>query len=183
MSSLEWIGYSVTRDRIQKMAEDGLFKAIGETDTLRGIVPESVVGRFRPSVGENRGSGDQGENTIPLPGIVISWLGHSRPPNAGNNDYDDGIITMLVQVVDRLDRSYDNNIESYMRWMVDIRETLQLNPYRDLCRNLGEIYLVHVTESVGPDQRAYILDEARLVNQVSLFTRARRDIGVKNYDT
>lgn len=183
MSSLEWVGYSVTRDRIKKMAEDGLFKAIGETDTLRGISPESVVGRFRPSLGENRGSGNQGESVIPLPGIIISWLGHTRPPNAGNNDYDDGVITMLVQVVDRLDRSADNNIESYMRWMVDIRETLQLNPYRDLCRNLGEIYLVHVTESVGPDQRAYILDEARLVNQVSLFTRARRDIGVKNYDT
>lgn len=183
MSSLEWTAYSVTRDRLKQMADDGVFMAVGDADTLRGISADSIVGRFSPKPVPHRTGGNQGESSIPLPGIVVSWIGHHRPENAGDNDHDIGTISMLVQIVDRTDRSYDNNMESYMRWQNDIREVLQANPYRVQSRNLGEIYFVHVTEKVGPDARAYVLDEARLVMQVSLKTRTRRDINVVNYDT
>ena len=182
MSSLEWTAYRVTRDQLKAMARDQIFTAVGE-DKIRGIDEGAVVGKFRPQASQERGSGDQGEYMLPNPGIVLSWIGHNRPVNAGENCFDDGMITMLIQVVDRLDRSLDANIESYMRWMADIREWLQANPYRDQSRNLGEIYLVHVTDYVSPDQRAYILDEARLVMTVALYTRTRRDTGVRNYDT
>lgn len=183
MSSLEWTAYSITRDTLKQMAREGVFTSIGDEDTLRGISEEAIIGRFQPKPKEERGTGNQGESRYSLPGIHIAWVGHDRPESAGEIDFDDGIITMLVQIVDRLDRSEDNNIESYMRWQTDIREWLQKNPYRDLSKNIGEIYFVHVTETVSLDNRSFIADEARLVQTVKLFTRSRRDIGVRNYDT
>ena len=69
-----------------------------------------------------------------------------------------------------------------MRWLTDIREGLQSNPYRNLDQHLGDIYLVHVKETVAPEYRSYVVDEARLVLTLLLFTRTRRDIGVKNHD-
>ena len=161
------------------MARDGIFVSIGDTDTLRGIDEEAIVGLFRPKVAEQ----NQGEAMNPLPGIHLTWLGHNRPESAGEIDFDDGIITMLVQIVDRMDRSDDNNVESYMRWQTDIREWLQKNPYRDLSKNLGEIYFVHVTDTVSPENQAFISNEARLVQTIKLFTRSRRDIEVSNYGT
>ena len=163
------------------MARKGVFIGIG-SDTLRGISEEAIIGRFRPKVQPERGSG-QRETNYPLPGIHITWMGHNRPESAGEVDYDDGIITMLVQTIDSLDSTEDNNIESYMRWQTDIREWLQVNPYRDLSPRIGEVYFVHVTESVAPENQAFLMDEARFVLTVKLFTRSRRDIGGRNYDT
>jgi hypothetical protein len=157
------------------MAEDGMFQPIGD-DTIKGISPAGIVGRFAPRIQEERGQSSQGESNLPLPGILISWLGHNRPETAGEVDRDDGQITMLIQLVDRLDRTPgDTGLESYFRWLVDIREALQENPYRSLCNQNGEIYLVHVSEKIAPDNRAYLNDEARLALQINLFTRTRRD--------
>lgn len=182
-TSLEWIAYRTTRDSLRKLADAGVFQAIGD-DQIRGVNAAGVVGRFAPKIKEERGQSDQGESNLPLPGILITWLGHKRPETAGEMNYDDGVITMLIQIVDRLDRSPgDTGIESYMRWQVDIRETLQRNPYREQCRLQGDAYFVHVTESVSADNRAYILDEARLVLQLSIFTRSRRDTGEKPHGT
>ena len=181
-TSLEFVAYKTTRDRLRAMADDGIFTAIGE-DTLQGITSEAIVGRFAPKLKQERSGGDQGESNLPLPGIIIAWVGHNRPESAGEIDMDDGIITMLIQVVDRLDRSSDNNIESYMRWLTDIREWAQYNPYRVLSPHLGEIYFVHMTETVAPEHQPFLADEARLVLTVKLFTRSRRDISVRNYDT
>lgn len=181
MSSLEFTAYRVTRDTLKQMAREGVFVGIGE-DTLRGISEEAIIGRFRPKIQPERGSGKR-ETNYPLPGIHITWMGNNRPPSAGEIDFDDGIITMLIQTIDSLDSTEDNNIESYMRWQTDIREWLQGNPYRDLSPNLGEIYFVHVTESVAPEHQPFLVDEARLVLNVQLFNRARRDSGVRNYDT
>ena len=105
------------------------------------------------------------------------------PESAGEIDFDDGVITMLVQIIDRLDRSLDNNAESYLRWQLDIREWLHKNPYRDLSKNIGEIYFVHVSDAAAPEYRAFIMDECRLASTIKLFTRCRRDIEVRNYDT
>ena len=181
MSSLEYTAYSITRDTLKTMAKKGVFVGIG-LDTLRGISEEAIIGRFRPKPMSER-SGGNSERNYPLPGIHITWMGHNRPESAGEVDYDDGIITMLIQTIDALDRSEDNNIESYMRWQTDIREWLQENPYRDLSPNLGEIYFVHVTEYTAPEHQEFLLDEARLVLTIKLFTRSRRDSGVRNYDT
>lgn len=182
MSSLEFVAYATTRDTLKRMADEGIFVAIGDVDTLPGICSEAVIARFRPAIMPERGGGDQGESNIPLPGIIITWAGHNRPETAGENDLDDGVITMIIQIVDRLDRSEDDNIESYFRWMTDIREHLQRNPYRSLCQRLGDIYLAHMTDSVEPENRHFLMDEARLVSTLKLFTRSRRDTGVVNYD-
>jgi len=181
MSSLEFTAYSITRDTLKQMAREGMFVGIG-TDTLRGISEEAIIGRFRPKPMPERSGGNR-ESNYPLPGIHLTWLGHHRPESAGEIDFDDGVITMLVQTIDELDRSEDDNIESYMRWQTDIREWMQGNPYRDLSPNLGEIYFVHVTESTAPEHQAFLMDEARLVLTAKLFTRSRRDSGVRNYDT
>jgi len=183
MSSLEFVAYRTTRDTLRKMAVDNVFQAVG-SDNLRGICPEAVTGRFAQRRAEERGQSDRGETNLVLPGILVTWAGHNRPESAGEIDYDDGIITMLIQIVDTFDRNEDNDssIESYMRWLTDIREGLQANPYRNLDQHLGDIYLVHVKETVAPEFRSYVVDEARLVLTLSLFTRTRRDIGVKNHD-
>ncbi len=116
-----------------------------------------------------KGEGRQGESNLPLPGIVVVYAGVRMPPSAGENDYDDGVMTLLVQIVDRLDYSNDNNIESYLRWQTDIRESLQKNPYRDLDSYNGNIYLVHVSDEASPDNRAFLFNEARLVSQFLCF--------------
>jgi hypothetical protein len=183
MSSLEFVSYRTTRDFLRKMATDGVFQAVGN-DNLRGICSEAVTGRFAQRRTEERGGSDRGETNLVLPGILIMWAGHNRPESAGEIDYDDGIITMIIQIVDTFDRNEDNDscIESYMRWLTDIREGLQSNPYRNLDQHLGDIYFVHVKETVAPEFRSYVIDEARLVLTLNLFTRTRRDIGVKNHD-
>jgi len=182
-TSLEWLAYRTTRDTLRSMAERNIFQPVGG-DTLRGINAAGIVGRFAPKIQPERGDGEYGESNLPLPGILITWLGHKRPETAGEIDSDDGIISMLIQLVDRLSRSPgDDGIESYMRWMADIREHLQANPYRSQGMYQGDIYFVHVTDSVSADNRAYIQDEARLVLQLSLFTRSRRDTGVKPHGT
>lgn len=182
-TSLEYVAYGTTIDILKDMAERGVFQAVGN-DTIKGVDPAGVVGRVAPKIQPHRGDGESGESNLPLPGILVTWLGHKRPETAGEIDTDDGIITMLIQVVDRLDRTPgDTGIESYMRWLSDIRENLQANPYRSKGMYVGDIYFVHVTESVSADNRAYIQDEARLVLSLSLFTRSRRDTGVKPHGT
>lgn len=187
MSSMEWVAYRVTRDTLRSMAESGVFKAIGETDRIRGISKEAVLGQFAPQMPSQRGNGDLGESNIPLPGILVTWIGHRRPETGGEVDSDDGVISMLIQLVDRLDRAGrtigDQNIESYMRWMSDVRESLQKNPYRGLDLYLGDMYHVHVTESISPNNREFVSDNARLVLQVSIFTRTRRNTEGKYHGT
>lgn len=179
-SSVEYGSYKQTIHALRSMAGRGVFRAIGQ-DTLRGIQPEAVVGRWRPRTTPQQGSGRQGESNLPLPGIVVTYVGNNRPPGAGEYDYDDGVITLIIQVVDRLDYSSDNNIESYMRWQADIREYLQKNPFQDLDSYNGCIYLVHVSEHVSAENQVYVYNEARLASQVSIFNRTRRDIGVQSY--
>jgi len=179
-SSIEHAAYKQTINALKSMASRGVFRAIGQ-DTIRGISQEAVVGRWRPKISQEKGSGSTGESQIPLPGIVVVYIGHNRPPSAGENDYDDGVITILTQVVDRLDYSNDNNIESYLRWQADVREYIQANPYRDLDSYNGDIYLTHVSDQVSAENQVYVYNEARLASQVSLFTRVRRDIGVRSY--
>ena len=67
MSSLEYTAYSVTRDTLKQMAREGIFTGIG-SDTLRGISEEAIIGRFRPKIQPERGSG-QRETNYPLPGM------------------------------------------------------------------------------------------------------------------
>lgn len=182
-TSLEWVAYRTTRDVLRSMADDGVFQPVGE-DSIRGINAAGIVGRFAPKIQPERGNGEFGESNLPLPGLLITWIGHRRPETAGEIDSDDGVISMLIQLVDRLDRTPgDTGIESYMRWLSDVRERLQANPYRSQGMYQGDMYFVHVTESVSADNRAYIQDEARLVLQLSIFTRSRRDIGVKPHGT
>ena len=182
-TSLEWVAYSATRDLLKHKASQGVFSPVGG-DSIRGIDPAAVIGRFAPKIQPQRGQSFQGESNIPLPAILITWIGHNRPVSAGENCYDDGQITMLIQVVDRLDRTPgDTGLESYMCWMNHIREALQANPYRQLTGNTGDIFLVHMSEKISGDNQAYINDEARLVCQLTLFTRSRRDTGEMPHDT
>lgn len=171
-TSLEWLAYRVTRDTIRKLADDGVLSAVGE-DTIQSVAPQSVVGDMSPRRKQDRGN--QGLPNIPLPAILISWLGHKRPETAGEVNSDDGIIQMLIQIVDRLDRTPgDTGYESYMCWLNDIREKLQSNPYRAMdCRH-GDCYFVHVTDHIAQVNRDFILEEARLATQVSIYTRSRR---------
>lgn len=171
MSSLAYECYRTTKETIAGMARDGVFAAMG-TDTLRGVREQAVTGRFVVSPDRNNG-GDQGESNIPLPGIVISHIRHSRPPTGGENSYDDGVIQQLIQIVDRIDDRDDSNAESYFRWQEDIREMLQINPYRRVVHPYGNVYYVHVSDQLAPGNDVFVLRQARLTLQVSLYTRSR----------
>ena len=116
-TSLEWVAYGVTKDTLKRMADDNVFQAIGD-DQIRGVNSAGVIGRFSPRIKEERGQSFQGEQNIPLPAILITWIGHRRPETAGEIEYDDGVIQMLIQLVDKLDRTPgDTGVESYMRWL------------------------------------------------------------------
>jgi hypothetical protein len=171
MSSIAYEGYRTTKEAIKEMARQKLFRAAGN-DTLRGVAPEAVVGRFAARQDPNN-EGDQGENNLLLPGIVISHVRHTRPPTGGEFDYDDGIIQQLVQIVDRINDKDDESIESYLKWQEDIRETLQTNPYRNVTHPFGNIYYVQVSEQVAPGNETFVMRQAKLVLQVNLYTRTR----------
>lgn len=171
MSSIAYLSYKATKDALKEMARQGLFRAAGN-DTLRGISEQAVVGRFaaRPT---DKNEGDQGESRIVLPGIVVMHLRHSRPPTGGEQDYDDGVIQQMIQIVDRVNDKDDENIESYLRWQEDIRETLQTNPYRYVTHPHGCVYYAQVSDQVSPSNETFLLRQARLVLQVNLYTRTR----------
>lgn len=171
MSSLAWACYNTTKETITVMARDGVFKAMG-TDTLRGVREQAVIGRFVLNP-DGQNGGDQGEAKTPLPGIVVSHLKHIRPATGGENSYDDGVIQQLVQIVDRIDDQDDNNAESYFRWQEDIREHLQVNPYRHVVHPYGNVYYVQVSDQLAPGNDVFVMRQARLILQVNLYTRSR----------
>lgn len=175
MSSIAYACYRITKETLQEMARTNIFTAAG-ADATAGttfkVVPEAVVGRLnaRP---DRDAEGDQGESNLLLPGIIVMHLRNSRPPTGGEQDYDDGIIQQLIQIVDRIDDRDDSNYESYLRWQEDIREVLQENPYRSQTHPYGNIYYAQVSDQVAPGNEAYILRQAKLAIQVNLYNRTR----------
>jgi len=178
-TSIEFWATETVRQMIETMADQRIFRPVG-TDSIRSVKRTSVITRInrRPSADEARRKGERlNEN----PGFIITYNGHTRPPNAGENTCDDGIIKILVQLVDVGDDGDDTNLASYLRWMSDIREGLltkhnsQLSPLEDCPLSLGQIYFVHVREAGPPDETDWgFHEDMRAASVVECYTRTSR---------
>jgi len=172
-TSIEFYCFDTTREIVRTMAAQGLFSAIGD-DNIKTVLPEAVISRFnrRPSQDEQASGGERG---IDLPGFIVTYLGHNRPVNIGENCADDGALRILVQLVDEGDDGDATNAASYLRWMADLRLWLQDSALTECPLHLGEVYLVHVTESDAPDETDWAFQEnMRMALVVTCFTRTPR---------
>lgn len=171
----------VTVDAIKALARDGVLGPYGN-DTIRGVSESSVQKKMARTL-ELQASGDRGLSLDPLPAVLVTHVSLRRPASAGDNDFDDGVITQVVQIVDRLtDIRHESDADSYLSWQEAIREKLQTNPYRSESHPAGNVFNVHVTDQLSSENRSLLLREARLVLQVSLYVRTRRDETVTPYD-
>jgi len=178
-SSIEYWSLETVRQTIETIARLGLFRpAIG--DSISRIKPEAVISRInrRPSRDESRRGGERMNS---LPAIICTYMGHVRPETGGENCLDDGVITILISLVDDADDSDENNLASYLRWMGLIRERLQQSsgsqrsPLENCPSSLGQVYQVHWRDSSSPDETDYGFKEVlRMSGVLSVYTRTKR---------
>lgn len=180
-SSIEFWCLDTVHQVIRSMARSRQFSAIGR-DSIQTLNPESVIKRFnrRPRKSER---GDQSpERSLDTPGIIVTYLGHKRPATAGENTVDDGVVKILVQLVDAGDDGDFTNGESYLNWMSRIRKSLQgkpdnPSPLEQCPLTLGQVYFVHVAEMNPPDETDWGFDEhMRMALSVDAFTRTLRTV-------
>jgi hypothetical protein len=178
-TSIEFWCFDTVFRLIRHMADVDTFRAVGD-EIVPAVQPEAVIRRYnrRPSRDESRRSG---ERAINVPGFVVTYLGHRRPVNAGDNDVDDGMLRILVQLVDDGDDQDSPRAASYFAWMKDLRERLQetpttrLSPLEDCPIELGQVYLVHVEDFNPPDETDWgFKEQMRMALMCTCYTRTDR---------
>lgn len=179
-SSIEFWCVSMIQNLIRYMARSGMFVAV-PGDSISPIREEAVIRRFnrRPRTSERREQTP--ESSISMPGIVCTYLGHRRPVNQGENTVDDGIVQILVQLVDSGEDSDSPNDATYLNWMSQIRRRLQedqatnRSPLEDCPLQAGQVYLVHVSEIAPTDETDWAFQEHyRQALSIECFTRTTR---------
>ncbi|MCP4511233.1 MAG: hypothetical protein GY826_33095 [Fuerstiella sp.] len=172
-TSIEYWCYDTAREIVRTLARQGVFRAIG-TDNIKTVRPEAVISRYNRRPGKH-GQSSGGERDLDLPGFIITYMGHTRPIQAGENCVDDGTLKLLVQLVDEGDDHDDTNAESYFNWMSTIRENLQGSALESCPTSLGQVLLTHVAESGSPDETDWALQEnMRMALVVTCLTRTPR---------
>lgn len=165
-SSIESACFLGVKSIIKDMAREGVFTKRGPNSTDR-IRPEAVIGRF----------GKSAPGTTPLPAVLVTYLGHRRDVSAGENDSDNGVVNILVQIVDKIPNEDDPHADSYFTWMSAIRTWLLDGPLESPDPTLGFIWQTHVTDQRPPDEYAWaVSDQAKLMLMVQCFTKTRRSI-------
>jgi hypothetical protein len=164
---------------VRTMADEGTFSAVGD-EQVPSVHPEAVIRRFnrRPSRDEARRTGERALN---LPGFIVTYLGHSMPVASGENCADDGVVRILVQLVDDGDDDDSPRAASSLRWLEDIRRAVLthadtgLSPLKDCPPEIGLVYHVHVTEKGPPDETDWgFQEQLRMGMQIQCFTRTER---------
>lgn len=178
-TSIEYWTLETVRQTIETLARQGAFRSV-VGDSVSRVKPEAVISRLnrRPSQDESRRGG---ERTNSLPGFICTYLGHTRPETGGENCSDDGVITILVSLLDDADDSDEGNIASYLSWMGLVRERLQQSPgshrspLEECPNSLGHVYQVHWRDSAAPDETDYGFKEVfRMSGVLSVYTRTLR---------
>lgn len=170
-TSLTFETYDRTKEVIAQLADDQQLAQVG-ADDIEPITRESVVGRFSR---QQRVSLD-GESGIPLPGVIVTYMGWSSGVDVGTLSQDDGVIRLFIQIVDHSESLSDRHAADYMTWLTRIRKRLQRNPYTNIDDPLGHVYLVHVTQQEPPEEDRWVLfNETRCHMTVLCFTRDNRD--------
>lgn len=178
-SSIEYWCLSTVATVIRSLAAANVFSGIG----INPIRPQSVVMRYNRRPRQDGRTTQSPERNFPLPGIICTYLGHTRPVNAGENTVEDGVIQILVSMVDAGDDGDETNMPNYLRWQNRIRGALQektsteLSPLEQCPLKLGQVYLVHVTEHAPADETDWSGSEHfRSGMLITCYTRTARTI-------
>lgn len=164
-TSLESHCLFAVRNVLKAMARSGVFKVRrgGSVDRVR---EQAVVTQFGRNIDTS---------SMPLPGFVVTYLGHKRSVNAGENNADLGEITILVQFVDKISDEDDPNANSYFTWLSTARLWLLDGPLESPPVSLGYIYHTHISDSSPPAEYEWaVLDQAKMMFTVSAFTKTKR---------
>lgn len=178
-TSIEYWCIDTVHQILRTMARERRFSAVGN-DQMQSLNEQSVIKRFnrRPRASE-RGQ-ESPERSLDTPGIIVTYLGHRLPASAGENSVDDGVVKILVQIVNAGEDGDFTNGESYLNWMASIRKALQGSPDKpsplEKCPlTVGQVYLVHVTELNPPDETDWgFAEHMRIALSVDIFTRTNR---------
>ena len=173
MSSIPFVCFNTTQEVLKEMAREGVFAAVGD-DNAKKMDESSVIGRYGqndPGFGGSTGR----ERQIELPGFIVTYLGMAGGISQGSLCHDQRVARILVQLVDSTDEGSDTRAETYFRWMTDVREWLQENPYNSLDQLLGQVSLVHVSDESVPEQDKWAIDrEMRMHAIVNCVVHMRR---------
>lgn len=167
------------RALIATMAQNNVFKGV-ENSRINPLIEQNVILRAyrRPGANEESRNGERIEES---PCCIVTYAGHRRPVDSGENDVDDGILNVIVQICDDVDEPSIYHLGSYLSWMEDIRQRIlrkpgsRLSPLESIPSSLGQVYLVHVTESKSPDETDWAFHEQmRVALVVQCYTRTQR---------
>ena len=178
-TSIEYWCWSTVTETIKALARTNRFRG----DNIQQILPEAVIMRYNRRPSKDERSTQSPERGIPNPGIVTTYLGHKTPPNAGENGAEDGVVQILVGLVDAGDDGDATNAADYLRWLRIIRGSLQeknttgLSPLEQCPLSIGQVYLVHVTEMSPADETDWgFVEHLRMGLAVSCYTRTTRTL-------
>ena len=167
------------RTLIATMAQNDVFKGV-QNSRINPLIEQNVILRAyrRPGANEKTRSAERIEES---PCCIVTYVGHHRPVDSGENDADDGMLSVIVQICDDADEPSIQHLPSYLAWMEDIRRRIlktpgtRLSPLESMPSSLGQVYLVHVTENKSPDETDWAFHEQmRTALVVQCYTRTER---------
>lgn len=178
-TSIEYWCWSTVTETIRSLARTHRFTG----EHISPILPEAVIMRYSRRPSKDDRSSQSPERGIPNPGIITTYTGHKIPPNAGENTVEDGVVQILIGLVDAGDDGEATNAADYLRWLRVIRGSLQeknttgLSPLEQCPLSIGQVYLVHVTDMNPADETDWAFQEhLRMGLTVSCYTRTTRTL-------
>jgi len=164
IASLEAHCFFGVSNILKDMAREGVFRMRGTESTDR-VRPEAIVEQF--------GRGEPG--VTPKPGFIVTYLGHDRAPDAGENDSDLGKILILVQLTDKNTNEDAPGANSYFTWMEVVRRWALDGPLESPDETLGFVYHTHVTSQKPPVEYDWAAnDNAKLSLLITCYTKTTR---------
>jgi hypothetical protein len=163
-ASLEAHCFFGVRNIIKDMARQGVFKMRGVDSTDR-VREEAVVGRFSRA--------EPGIRV--MPGFIVTYLGHERAVNAGENDSDLGKISIFIQFIDKTTNEDHPNANSYFTWMEVMRRWLLDGPLEEPDETLGFVYHTHLSSQMPPAEYDWAVHEnMKMSAMLTCFTKTTR---------
>jgi len=173
MTTAAYILESVTHTTLRNMAKNSELIA-QEGDKSRPINEDHVI--VRDTVRDTPEDSSQGEKNIHRPALIITDLGYTSPPGAGQTCNDDIEYRLLIQLVDDITKVNTHRSKTYHFWMSAIRKELQANPYRaELSPSVADIYLIHIISKSPASERDYrVHSQMRKSLEIKAYVREPR---------
>lgn len=120
-------------------------------DTVHPIKDAAVVIRKLPF----RDDDDTNDRSEDTPGVIISPVGATSPPDEGTNRRDDTWYRILVQIIDHDPTDDTENLKTYLKWQQQIRKYFQSDARDDVQSADGFANFGFVTSQDVMDNRLY----------------------------